>query len=641
MALTLEPMTKIRLACMHADVPAVLDALYAFGAIQVTHSRSFEPDVPLPSFEPISEALISLRSYEKARGIPDTSTAPDFPRPLEKLLHEFKRLQAAYEKSMDAEQELAEAKARESTLISQRGGLMPFRKVSIAPSLLRTTTRLEFVYAQAKSNPEEIRKAAHGIAVQFVFVNDEGGPYVLAAVNAKQIDAFNSLLAVHLGNRLTIPHVDAPSFAQAVQDINRQLQEVDAMKVRAQEKLDAFVRQHGKDIAQVRAELEAHAKVAELPSKFSRTAYLDVIEGWVPAAKFDELVRHVKEKVRERALVERIATQQTPPTKLSNPPLIRRFEFLVRFFSLPLSTELDPTLVIAITFPFIFGMILGDMGYGVLGVILSAFIFFKFPRNTFLQSISGMMFLSSVLTIVFGYIYGEAFGSEELFGYHFHPIIERGGEGITLLIVLSLLLGVVHLALGYFIGLVTSVMHRDWNHALAKLSWLVLEFSLVILAGLVRASEPLSSALGVPAGTLQSIAGLLALASFASILVLEGMPGVIEIPGLISNILSYLRIMALGLSGVILAKIINVIPAGSAFDALAGALSRNADPLTIAGAVVTLILFSVFFILGHTLAFVLGMFESSIQSLRLQYVEFFSKFYHGGGIPFTPLRETK
>jgi len=96
--------------------------------------------------------------------------------------------------------------------------------------------------------------------------------------------------------------------------------------------------------------------------------------------------------------------------------------------------------------------------------------------------------------------------------------------------------------------------------------------------------------------------------------------------------------MALGLSGVILSLIVNQIPVRPSIDALLKAGSSG-DAVGIITALLMTVIFGTILLLGHALALGLGIFESGIQGLRLHYVEFFSKFYHGGGIPFSPLRE--
>ncbi|MEK6843360.1 MAG: V-type ATPase 116kDa subunit family protein, partial [Candidatus Micrarchaeota archaeon] len=117
--------------------------------------------------------------------------------------------------------------------------------------------------------------------------------------------------------------------------------------------------------------------------------------------------------------------------------------------------------------------------------------------------------------------------------------------------------------------------------------------------------------------------------------IFESPTHLMELPSLLSNILSYLRIAALGLSGVIISQIINQLPVD--FDGFFSMISLQ-RPFDL-GLLVSFILFAGMLILGHVIALGLAILESGVQSLRLHYVEFFSKFYEGGGLPFVPLRK--
>jgi V/A-type H+-transporting ATPase subunit I len=155
--------------------------------------------------------------------------------------------------------------------------------------------------------------------------------------------------------------------------------------------------------------------------------------------------------------------------------------------------------------------------------------------------------------------------------------------------------------LGNFLGMIEGIMHKEWKHAIAKACWVLLEIGLI---GLVVDT---------------TIGGALAVISIIGIVVTEGAIGLIEIPGLIANIMSYARLAAVGLSGVILALLINMM---------------RPDPSQGWFMIVMFILFAV----AHFVAIGLAAFESIIQGGRLHAVEFFSKFFKGGGIPFSPFR---
>ncbi len=344
-------------------------------------------------------------------------------------------------------------------------------------------------------------------------------------------------------------------------------------------------------------------------------------------ARLEAMGNALNKQLGRDLVIEKVETREDMRIMLNNPPLIRRFEFLVRFFSLPSASEYDPTLFIAITFPVIFGMILGDIGYGVLAMLL-AILIYRGAKEGFYRSLAGMMLLSGFMTVVWGYIFGEFLGSDMMLGIKLHPYIERGGAGVVMLMAAALIVGMIHLGAGLVIGFYTNLKHGHKEHAIAKACWLLVEIGFVLVGLTLFAPGIFGSGL-VAAGVV--VLGILGLIKY------EGARGVVEIPGLISNMLSYLRIMALGLSGVILAKLVNIIPVGAALDSLMHSVTAG-NPVGIILNIIPLVIFAVVFALGHAVALGLGLFESGIQSLRLHYVEFFSKFYHGGGAAFVPLR---
>ncbi|MBI5635566.1 hypothetical protein HY993_01235, partial [Candidatus Micrarchaeota archaeon] len=436
-----------------------------------------------------------------------------------------------------------------------------------------------------------------------------------------------------LGQVKELPKISSNSFSQEIQSIQGELNHVNSRISELSKDEDNFKKSYGEKIVFLIGQLEAHALKAELPNKFSQTAYLEVIEGWVQKRFEQELIKMVSKTTENKVYVEKIESKEQPPVQLTNLMVVKPFEYLTRFFSLPNSSEGDPSVFLMVFFPLIFGMILGDIGYGFAGLVLSVFLFKKIKSGA-LHSLAGAVILASLWTILFGYIFGEIFGAEHFLNFTLHPIIERGGESLNDLIILALVMGILHLATGLLLGVYYNVLHKHYSHAAAKAAWLVVEFSLVVIG--LSAVSP--STLG-PAFLYAAVGGILL--ATAVIVKTEGVGGAFELPGMLANVLSYLRIMALGLSGVILSKIINQIPVGGMFESLVKSVSSGSiDPVGVVIALVMFVLVGAFFVFGHTIALVLGLFESSIQSLRLQYVEFFSKYYKGGGRPFSPLRST-
>ncbi len=622
----IEKMVKVRVVCSRTSTEKAVDALYEFGAIQITRSRQGTPDLPMPSFEEFSKSLIALRAAEKTLGLKEGMGGSEL-APAHLLLKEARALEGELVSVQAGEKKLSDLRSEQSSLSSRLRELEPFTSVPLSPAFFDPANRATLQFYKTV-DAADFLAAARKLHADAAIIRHGNADYALVAVDSRKAAETERELSKSAA-RLAAPKTDAASFASAHELAKHELGRVKAGQKEQSELLAEFAILRGSDITRVRSQLEEHAKKAELPNKFGRSTFVEIIEGWVPEKVFARMQAEMSDATGEKVMVERIGVREAPPTLLSNPPLMRRFEFLVRFFSLPQASEVDPTLFIGVAFPIFFGMILGDIGYGFLAVLIAIFLRLK-SKAEFLRDIGGMMFLSGVSTVFFGIVYGEFFGTGEIFGTHLSPLIHRNAGGVNTLMVISLAAGVIHLTVGFLIGIYVNWNHHR-PHSYAKISWLALLWSLVLVA---------LTQVGVLNPAFTPAFGAIALLAVVSLYRIEGVPAIVEIPGLLSNVMSYLRLMALGMSGVILAQIINQIPVGSALDALSKNLAGTFEPASFAVALATFLAFALVFTLGHTMALVLGLFESGIQSLRLQYVEFFSKFYHGGGAAFSPLRNT-
>ena len=623
--LNLEPMVKIRAVCMHGHVEKVVAALYQFGDIQVMRSRAGVPDIPLPSFQKISENLIALRAMESLLKI-DSPAEARMPAELDELLSQSDALRSEFSKIEAAFAQLDSLRSEEARLQQERNSLEPFKSLKVAPATFRRSERLSFYYGQLKTSEKQLLEALKGKPAQVSFAREPGKEYALVAYSRGNPDV-PAILQDNFSSRLEAPDISQKSFKEAFASVESRIASLEKERGKFLALASAFAKKNAARIARLRCDLEEHAKQAELTNKFSKSDFLETMEGWIPAKDYASVEAALQKATGGKVFLERVFTRDSPPTKFSNPQGVRRFEFLLSTFSIPDSREIDPTFLVAISYPFMFGMILGDIGYGLLTAAIGLFL--RVKKTGLVRDLGGMMALSGAWTVIFGYVYAEFFGGEEMLGLHLTPLIHRSGEGIQLLFGLTLLVGVIHLALGLVIGLVTNYRARHYNHAWAKFFWLVVEFSMVAAIYSLVFKQP---ALAMPA-----LAALLVGAG--GVYKFEGIQGIIEMPGLLSNGLSYLRIMALGLSGVIIAFIINQIPLHSAIDTLVKEASGAIEPVGLITSIISVLLFALVVVVGHGMALALGVFESGIQTLRLHYVEFFSKFYKGGGTLFSPLRQ--
>ena len=335
-----------------------------------------------------------------------------------------------------------------------------------------------------------------------------------------------------------------------------------------------------------------------------------VLFGWMPAAGVDALRRALVERHGDAMVVEEkeILHQELEdvPVTLRNPPYFRPFELLVRLLPTPRYTSIDPTPFIGIFFPLFFGMILGDVGYGLLLLLAAAAIVLFVKQRRTLRQAGQILLVSSLYTIVFGVVYGEFFGDlgERLFGFE-PPWLDRR-TAILPMLYFALAVGAVHVMLGLALGLASSLKGHRRREAAARLLTML---AMLCIAGVLASYF-------APVAELMRKPLLMALLVIAPVLLLAGgLLAPFELLRHVGNIVSYARIMAVGLASVLLAYVANRM-AGAAGSVWVGVFVA---------------------VLLHAFNIVLGVFAPTIHALRLHYVEFFSKFVETGGPRYQPL----
>ncbi len=379
--------------------------------------------------------------------------------------------------------------------------------------------------------------------------------------------------------------------------------------------------------ARLEEALSISSDLARVSSSMGESSGCFFASGWVHPDKLPHLEHETRQMFGRKVVIKRAhmsADHPDPaqPTLLDNPPVAAPAQFLVEFLSIPRANEIDPTLITFFTIPLLYGMIVGDAGYALISLALALFLRSKSAKGGLLYNISGLWILGAIPCFIFGVLFDEYFGygHAHLLGTTLYTAVVHRVENVQLLLLLTIITGWIHVALGFALGAVNEWSHSK-KHAIAKLAWLPIQLggTLAVSFYLLHAVSP---DVGMAGAALMVIGmGILGWA--------EGPLGLVEVPGLASNIMSYARIAAVGVAGVILAEAINSM------------VSPNPNLLSTPMGILTFIIIAIIYVLMHVINTFIAMFEGVIHGARLNVVEFFGKFFRGGGMPFKPLEEKR
>lgn len=372
-----------------------------------------------------------------------------------------------------------------------------------------------------------------------------------------------------------------------------------------------------KDCAKQSEELElladqvasaAGRKRAELVET-EATVYL---EGWVRSDRIDRFEKSIQSITEYYDLELSDPTEdQKPPTVTKNNRFVSAYESITNMFSIPDPYELDPNPTMAFWYWFIFGMMMGDAGYGAVMIIIIGIMIKKMNPKGNMRKLFLVLFYGGFSTILWGVLYGS------YFGYTWNPIlVEPMGDPLKMLII-SIIVGVIHLISGLLVKAWSNFKKKDYIAVLAdSFSWIMM------LVGLGMLFLPATA----PIGKWIAISGAAIIVLFAGRTQKNpvgriglGLYSLYGASSYLGDILSYSRILALAMSSAALAMVMNL---------LVDMLSTSV--IGIIGGVLV-------FLIGHIFNLAMGLLSAYVHASRLQYIEFFGKFYSGGGYAFTPL----
>ncbi|HQC55198.1 MAG TPA: V-type ATPase 116kDa subunit family protein [Clostridia bacterium] len=366
-----------------------------------------------------------------------------------------------------------------------------------------------------------------------------------------------------------------------------------------------------------------------------------IMEGWVPSEKVEELTQLIEEKTKRTEVYFREPLEsENPPTLTKNDKFADSFTVITNGFGVPNYRERDPAIFVALFYFLIFGIMLGDAGYGVL-MSIACFAFIKIIKPVKDSGKMIWMFaFCGISTIIWGALFGSWFGvtPEKTFLRYFtwfNPM-----DRPLMLFVVAIAVGLLHLGTGFILKGVAEIKAKRALHGIFnQFSWAVLFIAvfcyypnLMVFLGAIN-PDPVPAWYGVSAkvGTYIALVGLIMLIIGGAIgkknpikMVTGALGNVYGSINVVSDLLSYSRLFGLGLtSGVI----------GYALNMLGGIIVN----LIFGGLWIGWLIAIPILVVGHTFNLGINLLGAYVHNARLHYVEFFGKFYEGSGKAFLPL----
>ena len=381
---------------------------------------------------------------------------------------------------------------------------------------------------------------------------------------------------------------------------------------------------------------------AKAVGDFINTKKVFCFDGWLPVDSIEKVKQVLDKNECYYEISEPIKNEETP-IMLKNNKFASPFEAVTVMYSMPLATEVDPTPIMAPFYFLFFGLMLSDAAYGVLVFIACAVIIKKFPRmEEGMQKAIRMFMYCGLSTVFWGLMFGGIFGdavtvvARVFFGKEivvpalwFVPL----EEPMTLLM-FCMLFGIIHLFVGLGIKGYLCIKNKQYLDFFCDVVlWYLFLIGLILMLLPSKIFASMSPIAIVFPPALQMLAKVLAIVGAVGLLLMSGRANknpalrialgaydLYNITGWLSDVLSYSRLLALGLATGVIASVVNQM----------GSMMGKG--------IIGAIFFIIVFIVGHAMNMAINLLGAYVHTNRLQFVEFFGKFYEGGGRPFQPFK---
>ena len=425
-------------------------------------------------------------------------------------------------------------------------------------------------------------------------------------------------------------------------NIDARILEAENEVVKAEIALAATAEKHRHPLGELLRKIGVNRLLLKAKGFFKKTERSYLISGWVPADEHGNLINTIRECTNNRYVEEDMPAEELErfksgevdvPVKFQNPKFLRPFEMVVSNFSLPAYNTIDPTIIVAITFLLMFGVMFGDVGQGAILAAVGVFMMSRKQFSEAVRRIGTLILYCGISSIIFGFLFGSVFGFEELVG----AIWLRPTERTTHLMTLAVLFGAAFISVGIILNIINLIKRKRHFEGIFSKTGLVGGLVYWICIGLAIKAMTSAGAISTPVALALLLPPLLLLFFRDPIkklfnprerifehgvftYIIESLMELFELfLGYLANTISFIRVAAFALSHAALFLAIFAI--------------TESLPANVGGKFATVLVH----IFGNILIILLEGMIVTIQCVRLEYYEFFSKFYEGGGSRYNPI----